>query len=53
MPHKTKKNKRECPKNPYAVGHPDSDAKVMNLPKKRCVNLKVSGFAIKKKTRVL
>jgi hypothetical protein len=45
-----RKNKKECRKNPYAVGHPESDAIVRNPPRKRCVSLKVSGFATRKKT---
>ena len=47
-----KKKKKECAKNPYAVGHPEVDAVVKSPPNKRCVNLKVSGFATRKKTSV-
>jgi hypothetical protein len=50
MPNKIKKNKSVCVKNPYAVGHPESDAIVRTPPSRRCVNLKVSGLATRKKT---
>jgi hypothetical protein len=39
-------------KNPRVEGQPPSEATVKSLPKIRCVSLKVSGFAIKKKISV-
>jgi hypothetical protein len=49
----TTKNNAVCIKNPFVVGHPTEDAICTNLPKTICVNLYVSGFAIKKNTNAL
>jgi hypothetical protein len=46
-----RKKNNVCMKKPYAVGQPPSDAIGMSLPNRRCVSLKVSGFATRKKTR--
>jgi hypothetical protein len=50
--HKKTKNRPDARKNPAGVGDP-SFATVKNPPKSPCRSLKVSGFAIKKKTRVV
>lgn len=52
-PQRTRKKRKLCIKNPLAVGAPLSEAIIKNPPNTRCVSLKVSGFAITKKTKVL
>lgn len=49
----TMKNRNVCKKNPFTVGQPPEDAIVMKEPKICCINLNVSGFATRKKTKVL
>lgn len=46
------KNRTEWNKSPLGVGHPPTDVTKRD-PKIICVNLYVSGFASRKKTRVL
>jgi hypothetical protein len=40
-------------KNPFNVGHPADDAIFIKEPKSCCVNLYVSGLAIRKNTSAL
>lgn len=47
------KNKAVCKKNPVGVGQPPSLAILTQPPKNFCRSLYVSGFAIKKKIRVV
>lgn len=47
------KNRKVCKKNPFTVGQPPDEAIVINEPKICCINLNVSGFATRKKTKVL
>jgi hypothetical protein len=51
--HKRKKNNPVWKKNPTGVGHPPSLAIVTQDPINFCKSLYVSGFAIKKKIRVV
>jgi hypothetical protein len=50
MPSRKKKKMAVWKNNPAGVGHPPL-ARVTIEPKRDCVTLNVSGFAIKKKTR--
>lgn len=51
-PHRTRKKTKVWTKKPDGVGAPWLFASVKNPPNTRCVSLKVSGFATRKKTRV-
>jgi hypothetical protein len=50
--YKTTKKTAVWKKNPIDVEQPVVDAIVKSPPSIRCVSLKVSGFATRKKTRV-
>ena len=51
--HKTRKKRAVWTKNPTGVGQPPSEANVTHFPKNFCKSLYVSGFAMRKKMRVV
>ena len=51
--HRIKKNRALCKKKPDGVGQPLSDATSIQPPKNFWKSLYVSGFATRKKTRVV